>query len=80
MSGGKVWIQSGGFRKLLKSGGTIELIDQRDAQVQVSLCGCRFEGYGLLKILDGFRAEGALPLPEPPLPADLSHAAVRPQD
>jgi AcrR family transcriptional regulator len=34
----------------------------------------------LALLLDGFRAEGAHPLPEPPLPADRSHAAVRPQD
>jgi hypothetical protein len=27
-----------------------------------------------------FPAEGAHPLPEPPLPADRSHAAVRPPD
>jgi len=31
-------------------------------------------------LLDGFRAEGAHPLPEPPLDAELSHAAVRPPD
>jgi hypothetical protein len=31
----------------------------------------------LALLLDGFRAEGARPLPEPPLPAGLSHAEAR---
>lgn len=31
----------------------------------------------LALLLDGFRAEGAHPLPEPPLPSGLSHAEAR---
>jgi AcrR family transcriptional regulator len=34
----------------------------------------------LALLLDGFRAEGAHPLPEPPLPRDLSHPAAQQQD
>ena len=34
----------------------------------------------LALLLDGFRAEGAHPLPEPPLPSELPHAAARQQD
>ena len=34
----------------------------------------------LALLLDGFRAEGAHALPEPPLPADRTHAAARPPD
>ena len=34
----------------------------------------------LALLLDGFRAEGAHPLPEPPLPSELPHAAVRQRD
>lgn len=31
----------------------------------------------LALLLDGFRAEGAHPLPEPPLPSELAHPAAR---
>jgi hypothetical protein len=34
----------------------------------------------LALLLDGFRAEGAHPLPEPPLPSELPHAAARQRD
>jgi hypothetical protein len=34
----------------------------------------------LVLLLDGFRAEGAHPLPEPPLPAGLPHTAVQRHD
>src|SRR6201987_440801 len=56
MRRGELGIKSRRLGKLLESPGSVELIDQSDPQIEMSLSGIRRKGYGFLEALHGVRS------------------------